>query len=218
MTLNEYMKRAQERPEWRPGLDAIAAQLEAVYGKNTFQYIDRASILDECEGVEGFGLVALPDGYMCIVTCGLTNLDASGDAYGNVLSGWGYELTVRWPGNSVESCYDAFALLNRLAAYTEIKKLRHRAWQVFSLGRLFPVLAVRSDSFAGVLFVEDAAIPSIDTVNGRVKFLQIVNLTAKELAKLRISRHLARQLAFNMAKLNPTLRIDTARIENYLAV
>lgn len=216
MTRDEYLEQMQNRPDWKPGWEAISDHFTLLYGENAFQYVDAASLFGGYEHIDGFGVVASPKGYMHIVTSGLTNIRANEDAFGNIVSGWGYEITVKWPGSSIDDCLDAFKLLSRLAAYAQVKKVRWYNYQAFSLSRLRPVPEIRTDSFAGVLFTEDTLLPAIDTVNGRVEFLQIVNVTAAEMKRLRSYRHLTRQLAFNLSKENPDLQMALTRTTDCL--
>ena len=217
MTLNEYLDRMHGQPEWKPGCEAISEQFAKLYGKGVFQYVEAASLFDGYDHIDGFGVAASPKGYMHIVTSGLTNIRANEDAFGNTVSGWGYEITVKWSGNSIEDCLDAFKLLGRLVSYAQVKRVRWHNYQAFSLSRLRPVPEIRTDSFAGVLFTEDTLLPAIDTVNGRVEFLQIVNITAAEMKRLRSFRYLTRQLAFNLSKDNRDLQMEPARTTDCLA-
>ena len=184
-----------------------------MYGETSFQDIDLNSITGS-NYVKGFGIAVSPKGFSHIVTCGLTNVAASRDAFGSVDSGWGYELTVKWPA----SCQDysrALVLLNRLAEYMQVRKYRFRAYQVLPLPRIAPALEA-TNAFAGILFAPDTTLSQMDTVNGHVEFLQIINVTAHELARLKQNRHCAKQLIFNLSKQYPDLEMDLVRSIDYL--
>lgn len=211
MTRSEYMARMENGPNWKPGLDAILRQLEDAYGAGGIRYMDAASPLGRDASLEGFFLAASAKGYLHVITCGLTNINANGDAFGNPLSGWGYELTVKWPGADMDSCRDALVLLNRLANYMQVKRQRFRRLQVLPLKKLVKKPESEQRSFAGILFVADTELPSIETVHGRVDFMQVVNVTAGEIAKLKQNRHLSHQLAFNLQKTYKELQMDIQR-------
>lgn len=217
MNQSEYMDYMKAHPDWRPGWDAIQEQFELIYGKGALGFIGANEIADGCEHLGGFGVAKSPKGYLHIVTCGLTNIAANVDAYGCVRSGWGYEFTLKWPGDCVEACGDAFRLLDRLAAYMQVKKTWFSNKQAIPLDLLaFPQKAF-PDTFAGLLFVQDTELPKIDTMHGRAEFRQVVNITPGEMKRLKKIRSLSVQLIFNLSKQYPDLQMDLTRKTNCLA-
>ncbi|MDD2956625.1 MAG: suppressor of fused domain protein [Oscillospiraceae bacterium] len=216
MKQSEYLDYMKTHPNWRPGWEAIAEQFETVYGPGSLHFLDKRAVPDACKHLDGFGVASSSKGYLHIVTCGLTNIAANIDAYGCVRSGWGYELTVKWPGNSIEACHDAFLLLGRLANYMQVKRTWFSERQTVSLKLLSFAQGQWPDTFAGVLFVPDTEIPMAPTVHGSVEFRQVTNLTFDEIKKLKKHNALSVQLVFNLLKQYPDLQIDLSRRSNSL--
>jgi suppressor of fused len=89
------------------------------------------------------------------------------------LSGFGYELTFRLRDDAAEPPIWPVMLLQSLTRYTWDTR------NVFRSGDWMPFGAGWQKSFyvPGVIFVEDPQVPAIDTVNGRVTFLQVVGVS-----------------------------------------
>ncbi len=217
MNQSEYMDYMKTHPNWQPGWDAIKEQFQLIYGKDGLRFIGATEVAEGCEHLSGFGVAKSQKGYLHIVTCGLTNIDANVDAYGCARSGWGYEFTLKWPGDCVEACGDAFRLLDRLAAYMQVKKTWFSNKQAISLELLAFPQKTWPATFAGMLFVQDAELPEIDTVHGHVEFRQVVNITPGEMRRLKKFRSLSVQLIFNLSKQYPDLQMDLARKTNCLS-
>ncbi len=116
--------------------------------------------------------------YSHIVTRGLSQIHPHPDARGNKSSGWGFELTIKWP-NTSPNLSQAFHILDKLAECVDVKK---DGWTL-----LFPPSHKIEDvpkelrgTFGNMfLVIPDTEIPSIDTIHGEVQFRQIVNVSAK---------------------------------------
>ncbi|MGF9821897.1 suppressor of fused domain protein [Brevibacillus agri] len=219
MTLEEYKQRASEQDDWAPGWDAIdevfhqlyPAQEPAHYATNM---VNRAMFGGDAY-LDGFSIYQSPNGYKHILTYGMTELYTDEEAYGGEWSRWGYEMTIKLKKDSNEECMWAIDMLSNLARYTYTQKRFFEPNQ-FVAGNGTSIHIGTDSAITALLIVEDTEAKGIDTVHGRVEFLQLVGITQKELEALKDDPAQAETLIAAMKKDNPYLLTDMNRVQSYL--
>lgn len=76
-------------------------------------------------------------------------------------------------------------------------------------------IGIESDITA-ILVVSDTECEGINTVHGKVEFMQLVGITQRELEILKVDHSQANVLVDNMKKDNPYLITDMKRTKSYL--
>jgi hypothetical protein len=145
----------------------------------------------------------------------MTELYTNEEAFGGEWSCWGYEMTIKLKENSTEDCMWAIDMLSNLANYTYTKKRLFEPMQFVAGNGTSLHIGVESDITA-LLVVNDTEANGIDTVHGRVDFIQLVGITQRELEVLKEDRNKAEILVENMKKDNPYLITDMKRTKSYL--
>ncbi|MCI8649803.1 MAG: suppressor of fused domain protein [Anaerotruncus sp.] len=220
MNLEEFKARASAQEDWAPGWEAIDAALERLYpGQEPAHYATlmtaRAMFGGE-EYLDGYSAYTSPNGYQHLLTYGMSELYTNEEAFGGEWSGWGYEMTMKLPEQSAQACQWAFSMLGNLARYTFTQKRYFEPLQYVSGGGQ-SICCDRPDSaITGLLVVEDTELPGIDTLYGRVDFLQLVGITEPELQAVIANRELVPVLLERMKQKNPRLITDLNRKESYL--
>lgn len=141
------------------------------------------------------------------VTYGLTELWAKGPDSEPDWSGWGYELTMRVAKHEDEPPPWPFNLLEQIARHT------HTSGNMFAEGHRLdpggPITGEPSTSLMALAFTADPGLGAIDTPNGRVEFLQVVGITAGELAEMKATS--TADVLRRFASVDPFLVTDAAR-------
>jgi hypothetical protein len=163
-----------------PGWDAIEAAVARVvpaqqplhWGTNTPPGQD---------GIYGLSAYRV-DQHWLLVTFGLTEL-FSKDSDELLISGWGFELTLRVPAAAAQPPVWALRLLQQLGRY------------VFSTGQPFdhghrmdpagPITGAPDTRLTALAFANDPQLATIDTLHGAVRFLTVIGITADELARMK---------------------------------
>lgn len=114
-----------------------------------------------------------------MITESMSSLYTDPDSYGGEFSGWGYELTMQVAAATAEECHWAANMLGNLARYTWTSKKWFEPYQVVP-GRNEPIRQGSDSTLTGILIVVDPLVPGVDTVHGRVDFLQLVGITQDE--------------------------------------
>ena len=126
MTKEEYIRKMNEENDWAPGWDAIEAEFSRLYpGQNPAHFgtsIQSRAMFGGDEYLDGFSVYTNPDGYMHLVTFGMTELYCEPDAFGGEYSRWGYEMTMKLKEDTPENCMWAINMLSNLARYTWIHR------------------------------------------------------------------------------------------------
>ena len=193
MTREEYAKRMKKHPDWSPGRDAIEAAFAKRYPKTEpvcfeSELHDRAAFGGD-EYLDGFAVYDTGKGYQHIVTYGMSELYPSMAAFGAEYSKWGYEMTMKVRESYAETGTWALDLLAQLARYT------YQTGNYFEPGAYIPgdgsSLHPELDSaITGLAIVSDTTVAPIETVHGKVAFLQLVGLTQPDHARPgRADRH-----------------------------
>ena len=192
MTREEYAKRMKKHPDWAPGWDAIDAAFAKLYPEAEpvrfeCELHDRAALGGE-EYLDGFAVYDTGKGYQHVVTYGLSELYPSMAAFGSEYSKWGYELTLK-----VRESY----------AETGIP----------GGGSLHPEL---NSAITALTIVSDTTAAPIETVHGRVAFLQLVGLTQPELDAVARDPDALTGILERMRADDPELVLDMRRTRSYI--
>jgi hypothetical protein len=219
MTLEEYRKRASKEEDWAPGWDAISNVFEGLYPNQKPSHfgtlIPSRSIFGGDEYLDGCSIYQSSNGYKHLVTYGMTELYTNEKAYGGTWSKWGYEMTMKLNEDSVDNCKWAITMLSNLARYTYTKERYFEPMQFISGNGTSLHIGVES-AITALLVVNDTECDGIDTVHGRVDFMQLVGITQSELQALKEDCKNAALLYERMKKDNPYLVTDMKRTKSYL--
>jgi len=219
MDKDEYMRHAREEEDWAPGWSAIDDCFEAVYSDQEPSHfgtiMTSRAIFGGDQYLDGYSIYRSDNGYLHIVTYGMSELYVDEDAFGGEFSKWGYEMTMKLSAETNEECMWALDMLSNLARYTFTQERYFEPLQYISGGGN----AIRVDydtKLTGLLVVEDTEIKSVDTVHGKLEFMQLVGITQPELEALIADRSLAKSLVEKMKVDNPLLVTDLERTHSYL--
>jgi hypothetical protein len=81
-----------------------------------------------------------------------------------------------------------------------------------------PIKAGSGSKLTGVLVTEDTELAGIDTVHGRLDFIQLVGITQTELDAVTTDPEQIPMLLALMKQDNPWLVTDTARVKDYMDI
>lgn len=219
MTLEEYKKRASEQEDWAPGWEAIDEVFDKLYpNQKPAHYgtdLHKRSIFGGDEYLDGYSIYQSPNGYKHLLTYGMTELYTDEKSFGGKWSRWGYEMTIKLEEASNEDCIWAINMLSNLARYTYTKKRFFEPMQFVAGNGTSLHIGVES-AITALFIVNDTESEGIDTVHGRVEFMQLVGITQRELEVLKENHAQAGVLVENMKKDNPYLVTDMKRVISYL--
>lgn len=205
MTIEEYKKRASAQNDWAPGWEAIDLVFSKLYpNQEPAHYgtlLHTRSRLGGDEYLDGYSIYQSPNGYKHLLTYGMTTLYTNEESFGGEWSGWGYEMTIKLKEDSNEDCMWAIHMLSNLARYTFTQKRFFEPFQYISGNGKSIHIGVES-AITALLVVNDTEAEGIDTVHGRVDFLQLVGITQQELEILIEDYTQAKILVENMRKDN----------------
>ena len=196
MTREEYMARLNSEDDWAPGWDAVEEEFARLYpGKEPAHYgteIHARAMFGGDNYLDGYSLYDSGKGYQHIVTYGMSELE-----------------------NRPEDCLWALDMLSNLARYT------YTTERFFEAGECVPgngtSLHIGTDSLITALVtVNDTSAQTLDTVHGRVEFIQFVGITEAELDKIREDSGNLPLLIERMREDNPELITDMQRTRSYL--
>lgn len=218
ITREEYEKRAQERDDWAPGWEAIESAFGALYPGIEPRHLATTMAARAHFGgdayLDGASLYPSPHGYQHIVTFGMSALYADVASYGGEHSGWGYEMTAKVAAHSSEEALWMVDLMSNLARYTFTAKRFFQPYDTVTGGA--PIRQGSDTALTSLLVVPDTEVAGVDSVHGRLDFLQIVGITGAEAAWVAeeptAARDRGRDLAQRMvASGNVALVTDLAR-------
>jgi hypothetical protein len=219
MNLVEYKKRASEEEDWAPGWEAIDSVFEKLYPhQNPAHYatdLHVRAIFGGDQYLDGYSIYQSQNGFKHIVSYGLSELYTNEKAFGGEWSGWGYELTFKLKEESNEECMWAIDMFSNLARYTYTQKRFFEPLQFIGGNRTSIRLGFDSN-ITSLLVVNDTEAEGINTIHGRVDFLQLVGITERELEVLKEDRNQATLLVERMKKDNPYLVTDLTRTSSFL--
>ena len=194
MTREEYAKRMKKHPDWAPGRDAIEAAFARRYPKTE---------------------PVCFESYQHIVTYGMSELYPSMAAFGAEYSKWGYEMTMKVRESYAETGTWALDLLAQLARYT------YQTGNFFEPGAYIPgdgssLHPELNSAITGLAIVSDTTVAPIETVHGKVAFLQLVGLTQPELDALARDPDALDSILERMRADDPELVLDMRRTKSYV--
>lgn len=219
MTKEEYIKRMHDEEDWAPGWDAIDEEFARLYPdiepSHYATNIQSRAMFGGNDFLDGYSIFDSGKGYMHIVTYGMSELYGDEEAFGEEYSKWGYEMTIKLKENSPEDCLWALDMLSNIARYT------FQTQNYYEAGEGIPgngtSLHIGTDSaITALIVVNDTSAQTLDTVHGRVEFLQMVGITESELNAIREGYENINILIEKMKKDNPELITDMNRKNSYL--
>src|SRR6476659_3851172 len=171
------MRRIQSMTDESPGWDAITAAVEALYPGSTPVHVAPGSGVHFGSGVQGISAYPTSAGHWHYVTYGLSELWAKESA-DLEQSGFGYEFTIRVPRSNHEERPPEwpFNLAEQLARSV-------RGGADYWIGHRLDLggqIDGRASRLTAIAFVLDPQLGSIDTLNGKVTFLQLFGITHDE--------------------------------------
>jgi hypothetical protein len=189
MNLDEYQKHYKSRDDAAPGWDAIDQRLTQIYkGQEPKHWGTLIKFTlggpDPLDGISAYECTEGGVDHLHFCTYGFTSLYYDEEAVGGDYSGFGFELTFRLasPLPPVEEPIWVCNLLQNLARY------------VFDSGKYFanyhwipangPIRADFDTDLVGLAFLNDPALPPMDSPHGRVEFIQALGLTQSELTAI----------------------------------
>jgi hypothetical protein len=219
MTKEEYINKMHENEEWAPGWDAIEAEFERVYhGIEPVHYgtsVQSRAMFGGNEFLDGFSVYDTGRGYQHIVTFGMSELYSNEDAFGEEFSKWGYEMTMKLKAESGDECLWAMNMFSNIARYT------FQSNNYYDPGECVPgngtSLHIGSESMITALItVADTSVQTLNTVHGKVGFVQFVGITESELNAIKENISNIHVLTERMRKDNPEFITDMSRNYSYL--
>ena len=219
MTREEYIRKMKEDNEWAPGWDVIEAEFSRLYpGQEPQHYgtsFQSRALFGGDEYLDGFSVYRNPNGYLHLVTFGMTELYGDAEAFGGEYSRWGYEMTMKLREESAEDCVWAMNMLSNLARYT------YKTSNYYDPGECVPgngtPLHIGTDSLITALVtVDDTSAMPQDSLHGKVGFVQFVGITEQELDAIREDNANIQKLIDLMKQDDPELVTDMKRDFSYL--
>ena len=218
MTLEEFKKKYESDPEWAPGWEAIDTVFERLYpGQNPvhFAAVSRARLGGD-QYLDGCSIFDSPKGYKHIVTYGMSELYYNEKSFGGEWSRWGYEMTIKLAEADNPNCTWALDMLNNLARYTFTQKQFFEPEQ-YVAGNGTSLCIGRESAITALAIACDTEAEGVDTVYGRLDFVQLVGITQREFEAIKGQRDNVRLLFERMREDgNPDLVTDLNRVKSYL--
>ncbi len=219
MTLEEYKKRMLEQEDWAPGWEAIDEVFDKLYPNQSPAHygtiMPKRAIFGGEEYLDGYSIYQSPNGYKHLLTYGMTELYTSEESFDGEWSGWGYEMTIKLKEDLTEDCLWAINMLSNLARYTYTRKRFFEPLQFVAGNGTSLHIGVES-AITALLVVNDTEASGIDTVHGRVEFMQLVGITQQELEMIKEDHTQSRILVEKMKVDNPYLVTDMKRTNSYI--
>ncbi len=225
MTKVEYLARAEAEDDWAPGWLAIDAAFEELYPGITPPHLGAdlhaRAVFGGEEYIDGYSIFPSPDGYQHLVTYGMSKLYVDEESFGGEFSGWGYEMTLKVRAGSPDDCRWAVDSLSNLGRYTYKSERWFEPFQFIS-GRGQPLRSESGSLLTSYVMVPDTEVRGIDTIHGRVDFIQLVGITQAELdwvageseeGASERAKDLVRRIAEDG---NPKLVTDLSRTHSYV--
>ena len=221
MNLEEFRKKAAETDDWAPGWEAIDSCLEILYPGQEPRHFGTNMALRALFGgdeyIDGYSVYESLHGHLHFVTYGMSELYVNEESFGGEWSKWGYEMTFRLPGRKKKDDDYMWALdmLGNLARYTYTSGQFFEPMQYVS-GRGNPIKQGSDSKLTGLLIVNDPELSGIDTLYGRLDFLQLFGVMQSELDVLMADHTQAQELVDRVKQDNPFLVTDLTRTKSYL--
>lgn len=218
MTLEEFKKKAEETDDWAPGWDAIDNAFAKLYPDiEPMHYatdITKRAMFGGNQFLDGYSFYKSPKGYWHLVTYGMTFLYVEEEKFGGEWNKWGYEMTMKLPGEDINDCLYAADLLGSIARYTYNTEKYFEPYHFINCNG--SVNAAVDSVITALLAVPDTEIEGIDTVYGKTDFIQFVGITSDEYEMLREAPSKAQELAERIKADYPDLTTDLNRNKSYI--
>jgi len=220
MNIDEYRKKAEKQMDWAPGWEAIDSCLNRLYpGIAPMHHyaspVPHRAIWGGDEYLDGVSVFESKQGHLHIVTYGMSELYANEEAFGGEWSKWGYEMTIRLPLSEKKDHMWAVQRLSSLARYTSTTNQFFEQFQFFT-GDGTPLKFGSKSRLTGFLIVADPELPCVDTLHGKLEFLQLVGITQQEVDALLSDSEKVHLLYQRICEENRLLITDPARSKSYL--
>lgn len=219
MTLDEFRKKAEEDPDWTPGVDAIQEAMELLYPlqdpQNYSADVNRRAAFGGDLYLDGVSIYHSRKGYKHLVTYGMTELYINEEMFETAQNGMGYEMTMKVKEETFEKCMWAVNILNVLARFT------YTQGQFFSPGQFINLAGPitfdgKKTKITALLTVEDTELQPTYSVYGETTFLQLVGITDEEAKVLQENPERTEELIQLIREDNPDMVTDLTRTESYL--
>lgn len=202
--------------EYAPGLDAIEKRLSQAYPLITPIYISIPVEKKEKSPIEGFRIYHVNNDYFHIVSLGMSELYSKKEDFRSRYSKYGYEITAKLKGDTVEECYWLLDKMIEYGEYTKNTECYFIEDEVLSSNTKPFNSEIQYTTF---IISEDPLLGKIETLHGEVQFLQLVGATEKDVRLIKGARDSfnATQTFFKQLKVdNPEMVMDLLKTENYL--
>ena len=187
MTKSEFMKKLAENPRWAPGWDAIEAEFGKAYPGVTPEHLGTVIAARAAFGgdqyLDGYSFYPMGEGCLHIVTFGLSELYGNKRAFGGAWSGKGCELTMKITADAAGDALWACDILSAAARIACTTKRHFSPYQIL-MGDELGISASTLSSVRAVLLIQDPKVQPLETIYGKVQFLQLIGLTEDELKTL----------------------------------
>jgi len=217
MTHEQYRAKMESEGDWAPGWDAISAVFEGLYPGIKEEHfgtiLTSRAVFGGPEYLDGYSLYRSPKGHKHLVTYGMSSLYAEPEELGGEFSGWGYEMTFKLSDDGDHIW--AMNMLGNLARYTYTQQRWFEPLQ-FVAGDGSPIKQGADSLISSLIVVEDTEATGMDTLHGRVDFLQMVGITWQECQAIMDDREKIPALVEAMKRDNPLLVTDLNRTKQYL--
>ena len=187
MKKSEFMNRLAREPRWSPGWDAIEEEFRRLYPgavpEHMATVIAARAVFGGDQYLDGYSFYPSPKGYLHIVTFGLSELYGNKRAFGGAWSGRGCELTMKVQESMASEALWACDILSAIARYFAEGRHRPAPYQLLTEEEL-GISRLSQSHIKTVLLIPDTEAQPLQTVYGRVQFLQVLGLTAAQAAAL----------------------------------
>lgn len=225
MTIKEYLQKAKDDEDFAPGWEAIDKAFAQLYGDQKPKHYatnlkTRANLGGE-QYLDGYSIYNSPHGYKHIVTYGMSELYANEQSFGGRWSGWGYEMTFKLAESEDKACLWALNTLANLAYFTNTQQSHLENLQ-FIAGDGRSIDRVSNSQITGLIVTYDTEIKGVETLHGRLDFMQLVGITQRELEWLvqfqnvEENKQKIQELIYKMQDDNPYLVTDMRREKSYV--
>lgn len=219
MTKEEYIKLYEEDDEFAPGWDAIHDEFDRLYpdGKEDHYatLLNARAWLGGDSYLDGYSVYKGSKEYYHIVSYGMSELYANPDAFGGEYSKWGYEMTMKLKEENIDECLWVMDMMSNLARYTYTTGSYFTS-NDFVVGNGTPIRIGADSQITGLIIINDTSAKTLETVHGKVEFLQLVGVTTQEIDAIREDYSNLEKLIELMKQDNPEMITDLNRNFSYI--
>ena len=195
-----------------PGWQAIDDAAATLYGDAPPRHVGYQPPAAFSDNLQGCSAYRAQD-HWHYISYGLSELYVPAPEDDPEFSGWGFELTMRVPGDESEPPQWPFTMINEMAKHVNSNRVLLEPGHRIDLRTPvtgFPHLPDAPDTGLTVFAVcIDPELGEIDTPNGRVAFLQLVGITAGEKEEMVASS--TADVLGRLADISPWLITDPGR-------